>query len=305
MARRKLREVPRSVNLVKVKSRHSWRISDGSAHPVKVAKPKQPQQGYILKEALDKHNPPWTKDELILALDLYFRFSSFPSNENHPDIVALSKFLNRLPIHPKSRRQQDFRNPNGVYMKLCNFLRFDPTYHGKGLDAGSKLDEEVWNRFQGRRGELTEIAEIIRTNYTRITRPAPYTEDTKSLDEDEEFPEGRIIRRLHTVKERSIEASRKKKALVLKKTGKLECEVCNFDFAHYYGEEGYGFAECHHIRPLAELKGERRIRAEDLAIVCANCHRMLHRIRPWATVSQLRDRLIRMGHIKQNSPSPY
>ena len=298
MARRKLREVPRSVNLVKIKSKHPWRTTDGSVPPVKVVKPKQPKQSYTMKEVPSKHNPPWTKDELLLALDLYFKFPSLPSDENHLDIIAFSKFLNRLPIHPKSRRQQDFRNPNGVYMKLCNFLRLDPTYHGKGLDAGSKLDKEVWNRFQGNRDELTDIAETIRARYKHITRPASDTDDAKSLDEDEEFPEGRIIRRLHNMKERSLSASRKKKAQVLKKTGKLECEVCSFDFAQYYGKEGYGFAECHHVRPLAELKGERKTKIDDLAIVCANCHRILHLIRPWVTVHQLRDRLILMGRIE-------
>ncbi|WP_423190649.1 HNH endonuclease [Aquimarina brevivitae] len=40
---------------------------------------------------------------------------------------------------------------------------------------------------------------------------------------------------------------------------------------------GKGFIECHHKKPLSELEGESLISINDLALVCANCHRMLHR----------------------------
>jgi 5-methylcytosine-specific restriction enzyme A len=76
-------------------------------------------------------NPNWTIDELILSLDLYLRVNPIHTNENHPEIVKLSELLNSLPIHPRKTKRENFRNPNGVYMKLCNFLRFDPNYHGK------------------------------------------------------------------------------------------------------------------------------------------------------------------------------
>jgi predicted HNH restriction endonuclease len=55
-----------------------------------------------------------------------------------------------------------------------------------------------------------------------------------------------------------------------------------------YGVLGEGFAECHHRVPLAELQEGHPVRLSDLAIVCANCHRMLHR-RPLHTVEELRE----------------
>jgi 5-methylcytosine-specific restriction protein A len=58
-------------------------------------------------------------------------------------------------------------------------------------------------------------------------------------------------------------------------TGRLECEVCGFDFFETYGERGNGFAECHH--KLALSHGTRSTYLRDLAVVCANCHRMFHR----------------------------
>ena len=59
--------------------------------------------------------------------------------------------------------------------------------------------------------------------------------------------------------------------------GKLECEVCRFDFEVKYGERGVAFIECHHIVKLTKLRPHSKTRLEDLVLVCANCHRMLHR----------------------------
>lgn len=80
---------------------------------------------------------------------------------------------------------------------------------------------------------------------------------------------------LHFRRERDPALRQAKLTAVLEATGALACEVCGFDFADCYGKTGRGFAECHHIRPLAA--GMRETRLEDLAVVCANCHRMVHR----------------------------
>lgn len=99
-------------------------------------------------------NPKWTRDELILALDLYFRCPPNKTNKDNPGIIALSDLLNSLPIHPHKAQHEKFRNPNGVYMKLCNFLRFDPNYSGTGLTAGGKLEEDIWNEFSANKENL-------------------------------------------------------------------------------------------------------------------------------------------------------
>ena len=82
-------------------------------------------------------NPPWHKDELILALELYFWEPAARGSKSHPDVIELSELLNRLNIHPSIPPGTKFRNANGVGMKLSNFLRFDPEYPGKGLERGS------------------------------------------------------------------------------------------------------------------------------------------------------------------------
>ena len=58
-----------------------------------------------------------------------------------------------------------------------------------------------------------------------------------------------------------------------------KCQVCDFDFELTYGNWGKEFAEVHHIKPLSELDGEKYETdpKTDLAVLCANCHRMVHR----------------------------
>lgn len=57
------------------------------------------------------------------------------------------------------------------------------------------------------------------------------------------------------------------------------CAICNFNFEETYGEWGRYFAEVHHLQPLSELGGrEKEINPKrDLVVLCANCHRMIHR----------------------------
>ncbi len=100
--------------------------------------------------------------------------------------------------------------------------------------------------------------------------------------------EGRELLRLHRIRERNRGLVARKKRMVLLESGRLACEVCGFDFEAVYGPLGEGFAECHHTRPLGREGGARRTRLSDLAVVCANCHRMLHR-RPWHTIPQLQE----------------
>jgi len=107
-------------------------------------------------------NPPWTRDELILALDLYFRHNPLHISKTHPEVIALSDLLNALPIFEERPDEEHFRNENGVYMKLCNFLRLDPDYEGAGLTRGGRLEEEVW--------DLTDDQRIgYSSSYTQYT----------------------------------------------------------------------------------------------------------------------------------------
>ena len=68
-------------------------------------------------------------------------------------------------------------------------------------------------------------------------------------------------------------------AAQVKKIKGSTCEVCGLSFEERYGPIGAGFIEAHHLRPLATLKGSRvpMDPHRDFAVLCSNCHRMVHR----------------------------
>ena len=71
------------------------------------------------------------------------------------------------------------------------------------------------------------------------------------------------------------------------------CQACGFDFQKAYGDLGVGFVECHHLDPLGEryyrLGGSNQATSlSDVTVLCANCHRMIHRRRPALSLNELR-----------------
>ncbi len=57
-----------------------------------------------------------------------------------------------------------------------------------------------------------------------------------------------------------------------------KCMVCGFDFQKKYGDRGNGFIEVHHKKPVSTLKKDTKINPQkDMAVVCSNCHRIIHR----------------------------
>ncbi|GFN21937.1 HNH endonuclease [Thermanaeromonas sp. C210] len=58
------------------------------------------------------------------------------------------------------------------------------------------------------------------------------------------------------------------------------CLACGFDFEEAYGERGRGYIEVHHLKPVSALGGPAAVDPRaDLTVLCANCHRMVHRRR--------------------------
>ncbi len=226
-------------------------------------------------------NPNWAREELILALDLYFRLDRRLEGPTHPEVERLSDVLNRLPLHG-SDESNTFRNPAGVAMKLGNFRARDPDSPGAGLQRGNRLEAQVWEEFAGDTGRLRAVAAAIRSGMDEA-REAGTPEE-----EEEEFAEGRVLTRVHRLRERNRRAVARKKKQVLAETGRLACEACGFDFQCAYGPLGTGFAECHHIVPVSEAPQRKTVRTADLAILCANCHRMIHRTRPIASLERFR-----------------
>lgn len=234
-------------------------------------------------------NPKWHRDEIILALDLYFKLESGKIHAGNPLVIELSRVINQLPIYDVKPDELKFRNPNGVSLKLSNFLAIDESHAGKGMSSYSRLDAEIFNEFKEDRKRLSEIADAIKTTINNPSLKLALSH-IENDEEEDGAKEGGILYKLHKLRERNKKIVSKKKKESLKKLGKLECEICGFDFHASYGDLGFGFIECHHRVPLSALASISETKLEDLALLCANCHRMLHRKRS-TDISEITKRL--------------
>jgi putative restriction endonuclease len=111
---------------------------------------------------------PWTRDELILAINLYCKTPFGRIHVRNPDIIELAKVLDRT--------------PGSVSYKLANFANIDPTLERKGASHISKLDVEVWNDFFENWDEMAFESE---------KKSAEIKGEKIDLSEDKLFPEGK------------------------------------------------------------------------------------------------------------------
>jgi 5-methylcytosine-specific restriction protein A len=223
----------------------------------------------------------WVKDELILALEIYFKHGLL--DKSSVEIRDLSDVLKSLPIHFAEQRDDNFRSPASVALKLANLANHDPTYTGKRTN-GSALDGIVFSEWVGKEAELSQTAFLIRKIAGDSSGPT-------SLEKPEfEAKEGRVLSILHFRRERDPRLRRLKIQQVLKVGGTIKCEVCDFSFEKFYGTRGAGYIECHHTVPL-HVSGPVTTKLSDLALLCSNCHSMVHSSVPWLSIEELRDRI--------------
>jgi putative restriction endonuclease len=121
----------------------------------------------------------WTRDELILAFNLYLKLSFGQMHHRNPDIQHLAKLIGR--------------NANAVAMRLSNFASVDP-YHQqrgiKGLEGGKKQVQPIWDEFVKNREELIYESEKIRAKFEK--KPLSEIVDLRDI----EIQEGKEVERL-------------------------------------------------------------------------------------------------------------
>jgi 5-methylcytosine-specific restriction enzyme A len=140
--------------------------------------------------------------------------------------------------------------------------------------------------------------EILSANLNRLlnlylllssTESRFYVQADAEEDEESLLEENLIVLREHKRIERN-----KKLALKAKAIHGYKCKACGFDFENRYGIIGRGFIEAHHLTPLSMLKGQKvKLNPDkDFTVLCANCHRMIHKSEFVNKVEQFRAKYI-------------
>ncbi|MER7167881.1 HNH endonuclease [Micromonospora sp. NPDC000207] len=273
-----------------------WSTDDFTGGEKSVARHLRDRLGFIMQV---RKNPDWNRDELILACDLVYTNSWRELRAEYAEVIELSALLRRHWAHPSAERMETFRNPNSVGRKTTDIATAHPDYRGAPT-RGGRLDREVLAEFLADPEEMHRQAGALRAAIHAGPIDQTWVLDSSDPDLDgASAQEGGLLERLHLRRERDRGIRNKAVKAYKRKHGHVACEACGFDFAVAYGPRGEDYIECHHKVPLSE-SGATTTRVSDLVLLCSNCHRMIHRSRPWLTFDELVDLLA----IRRTSPTP-
>ena len=144
---------------------------------------------------------------------------------------------------------------------------FAKEYKEGSIPSDERLAEDL-RRMLKLYGDLVEID-------LRAPASADGEDDEPAgAEDDASYQEDLRRLRVHKRLERNSKLARKGKRL-----HGYTCALCSFNFLSFYGPLGEGYIEAHHLKPLSTLKGQvvEMDPKRDFAVLCANCHRMVHR----------------------------
>ncbi len=121
----------------------------------------------------------WTREETIIAFNVYCKIPFKSSSKNNPIIIKYANIIGR--------------SPSALNMKVGNFGRLDPELKKqgiKGLVNGSKLEEDIWNEFNGNWEDLAFQSEQLIAQFQNKT-----IEETSLINIDD-FPKGKDRERI-------------------------------------------------------------------------------------------------------------
>jgi 5-methylcytosine-specific restriction endonuclease McrA len=132
-------------------------------------------------------------------------------------------------------------------------------------------------RFEG--DDDCEYPELLRLFRRLVKNRQSLKKGRSAATEDQELAAFEGDERRYFVAHRHREQSKRQEKIAEIRSankGRVLCQVpgCRFDFQRIYGKLGDGYAEVHHLKPL---RNRTKTLLKDLAVVCANCHRMIHR----------------------------
>jgi 5-methylcytosine-specific restriction protein A len=184
-----------------------------------------------------------------------------------------------------------YRNENGIYLRLMNFRACDPywTQQGKvGMRSGAGgKTAEIWDEFDGDAELVCELASEIKAEVARQQNTPVALRDGSTANKA--VSEGKRQLRIHYSRERKSQRRQKLKSFQASH-GQLFCEVCKTDASSYPSELRQSVFEVHHITPLHLTDTIVETSLDDLAVLCANCHRAIHSDEEVLSLEQVRSK---------------
>ena len=200
------------------------------------------------------------------------------------------------------RRAAFIRDRVSEYKKLFSDAKLDlasnlskshrPKLYEPGHAFGSVYDTNNLPDEDKLVNDLRKILEL----YLLLTHRGGLDVNLAGTDfEPENLKDQNLEERKKYRRHRSIERNPNTSKEVKKIRGYV-CEACNFDFRKFYGDlslnkKGETYIEAHHLIPLSNLPEGKTLKfnaKEDFRVLCANCHRMVHRKNPPYTIEELK-----------------
>lgn len=117
----------------------------------------------------------WTREETIIAFNVYCKVPFKSSSKTNPTIIKYANIIGR--------------SPSALNMKVGNFGRLDPELKKLGITGlvnGSKLEEDIWNEFNGNWDKLAFESEQLIANFQNKQVEEIQEIDLKNLPEGKE-----------------------------------------------------------------------------------------------------------------------
>ncbi len=192
--------------------------------------------------------------------------NNFIDEIDNPNYVENYRFGRQVKVIAKTNRD----NLIPVSSTLWKRLNFAGITQGNACKIENianigNVDEllfDIWQRFN---------EHFVFTEQKSASTIAALINEIETSNPDLTVTEGELRLVAHLVKERNQKIVREKKQQAINNNS-LHCEVCTFSFPKTFHSN---FIECHHRTPIGQF-GVRETTLDDLALVCANCHRMLH-----------------------------
>jgi putative restriction endonuclease len=115
----------------------------------------------------------WTRDELVLAINLYCKLPFGKMHKSTPEIIKFADLIDRT--------------PSSIALKLGNFASFDPTLKERGIKGASnasKLDKQIWDEFYNNWDAALIESEMLLAKTKQTTIEKLYSIDISALPKD-------------------------------------------------------------------------------------------------------------------------